>query len=925
MDEFKIQSLIAQNKVATLDKIDPDNTYIQVGIYQRGNQKRRSGNANVYPPAAMALSELLKAQECGEPLPFKKGSVGPKVSFRKNIGTNPANNKDVIIPGKLELTRGNNGGLYNIAVEVNFDWNSPLYTYWNTEFIDANDTSWAVMGNIANRSYSTWNNAANGYAPQYVGMPAVMKYVDPSTSEERYWLIMFTEWGVGNYGEGGEFAYDRYEIYPAVEVTQSDACNSSTPLVVDKISDGVHLARQYQGGPIFNILEEPLLTSDFWHRTGVSPRNTKWNSSYADARPGYSGFADVSNLENRIYRSFVQALDGNVGLNILGEELIMHDLTTDLYWKFEFSSWTSGCGGGLVLGSVTGFDITNPGAGILDGSYSDVLGVGGTGTGYTANIDIVGGVVDTLNTFTLTTGENYTVGDVLTFILPTGSPVQFTITSVCCQGGFSYTRQVIPQSCPIKFADGSVMTTASSGTSSPTIATNATDIYVDSNFGNDGTAEVNNPFKPFQTIFSAINAAYSTLGFIGTIYVRSGVYFETGFSVNGDIKFHFETGCVINDLNLYNNGGAYGSTVKITGNGTFINCTIFSTNGINLYFEFDKYIANDARSFPFCLGFVSQYGDSNVILKGNSISLTSTTWYTAPFYIDCRKDVFTAQQYIMNLTCDIVDKLEGTGNSTIDGYATVIRFDSSGDNNFSGNVNLNIPNIYGYNTTWVLYINSYLGDNATINVNSNLYLNNSSLVPSTYQSIVFFRWSKLIIKGNIIATSGTRGNGIILEGNVDGAGYVKIYGDIISRNDEAIIANTDLSPLFVQGGLISSEGIDGIYSASTIAMGRNLPGLPVNHITKAYFKDCRIEYKGTEPNAIVDLEGTNNFDHAIYAYNTEFVYTNSLPLNETCVSTNPRTPGFVNCTASNANSVNVTDLFVPSGFTVVPLLTIPNF
>lgn len=59
MDEFKIQSLIAQNKVATLDKIDPDNTYIQVGIYQRGNQKRRSGNANVYPPAAMALSEII--------------------------------------------------------------------------------------------------------------------------------------------------------------------------------------------------------------------------------------------------------------------------------------------------------------------------------------------------------------------------------------------------------------------------------------------------------------------------------------------------------------------------------------------------------------------------------------------------------------------------------------------------------------------------------------------------------------------------------------------------------------------------------------------------------------------------------------------------------------------------------------------------
>lgn len=460
MDQFKVQSLIAQGQVVTAADVNPDKAYLQVGVFQEGNRQIGPGNANAYAPYAISLSEVLSNKDAC--VGFKPGSVGPKVSFIKPKGSTV---KDVIIPGKLELTRGNNGGLYNIAVE-NYYSNgvSPQDTYWSSQFLNPGDTSWAVVGDIANRLYNTWNIASGGNPPQYVGMPVVMKYLDPSTSETRYWLIMFTEWGVGGYGEIGEFAYDRYEIYPAVAITQPDACNSSTPLILDKISDGVHLTRQYQGGPIFNIVDEPLLTSNFWYRAGVSPRNTKWNSSYTDSRPGYSGFADLSNLENRVYSSFASALDGNVGYNAVGTELIMHDLTTDLYWKFEFSSWTNGCGGGTPLGAVLNFEVTDFGGGTIpDGLYNDILGTGGTGTGYTANISIKSGSVDILFTSTNTYGENYTVGDVLTFILPTGSPVQFTVTNVCCQGGFAYTRQVVPQSCPIKFADGSVMTTASSG------------------------------------------------------------------------------------------------------------------------------------------------------------------------------------------------------------------------------------------------------------------------------------------------------------------------------------------------------------------------------------------------------------------------------------------------------------------------------
>lgn len=368
MNIFDIQSLIAQGKIGTLSDFDPLNSYVQLGVYQKGNRRRGAGDLNTYAPYALPLSEIVKT--CGDSLGFKVGSIGPKVSFSKKAGSDPNIFKDKIIPGKLEITRGNNNGIYNIAVEGSFNSGvSPQDTTWNTQIIDANNTSWSGLGNINTRTYDTWFNGVNlpswVAAPQYVGMPAIMKYTDPVTSEERYWLIMFTKWGVGRYGEAGEFAYDRYEIYPAISFVRPDY--SST--IIDKISDEVYIARKDDGGGIYNILDEPEFEG------GVSPRKTKWNSSYIDSRPGYSGFSNLSNLENRVYGSFVQALDGSVGNNIIGTELIMHDLTTDLYWKFVFTQWTSNGNG----------------------------------------------------------------------------------------GGFEYTRQVVPQSCPIKFGDGSVMTTAAIG------------------------------------------------------------------------------------------------------------------------------------------------------------------------------------------------------------------------------------------------------------------------------------------------------------------------------------------------------------------------------------------------------------------------------------------------------------------------------
>jgi hypothetical protein len=280
------------------------------------------------------------------PFDFKEGSVGPKVSFRKEAGSDPdiITNRDIVIPGLLEITRGNSGGgIYNYAQESSFDNNSPKGTTWNTQYVDPENTSWAPLGNITDRTYTTWKNAArtpagNNAAPQYVGMPAIMHFTDGPTHTTRYYLVLFTEWGVGAYGQEGAFAYDRWEIYPQVNFTKVDYDDTA----VDIISDGVHIKRG-NNRPLYNAVTENN------SEVGVSPTNTKWNSVYTDVRLGYHGWSDLSNLESRVFTDFTNALNYNIGANIIDAKLIMWDLTTDLYYKVQFTDWTpNNAGGGFA-------------------------------------------------------------------------------------------------------------------------------------------------------------------------------------------------------------------------------------------------------------------------------------------------------------------------------------------------------------------------------------------------------------------------------------------------------------------------------------------------------------------------------------------------------------------------------------------------
>jgi hypothetical protein len=292
-------------------------------------------------------------------LGFKLGSVGTKVSFKKLNYADPYQSRDILIPGVLEIARQNNGGLYNAALQTNWNGSGPTNTEWNTQFVDPANTDWSNLWDIENRNYDTWYDAietpeGQNAPPLYVGMCSILH----ETTTDSYWLIKFTDWTVG--GNGGGFAYDRWRIPSPVVFERGNY----QPWKVDNISKGVRITRKNDYGQIYNKVNENEAN------TGVSPKNTRWNSEYTDSRPGYSGFTDLSNVEKRVYTDFASALDGQVGNNIIGTELVMHDLTTDLYYKFEFSSWTSNGNGGGFEYTRTVIPQSNP---IVFGDGSQLL------------------------------------------------------------------------------------------------------------------------------------------------------------------------------------------------------------------------------------------------------------------------------------------------------------------------------------------------------------------------------------------------------------------------------------------------------------------------------------------------------------------------------------------------------------------------
>jgi hypothetical protein len=239
-------------------------------------------------------------------------SYGPEVSF---TATNYGTEVDTIIPGVLEITRNNNQGIYNSAVEGGHSrYSSPVNTSWN-------GGGWSNICNYTTRSYYDWLTALNnaGRNPSnIVGLEMVMKHVPTN----RHWLIKFTDWQGG--GNGGAFAYTRKEILgcvtdsSVVEFRNGDSSvitkNTATPITT---GEWHHIAAVRSSGSLSLYLDGQQLGSSNSFTSNITRNNTYGlsigaytlsNGSSSDYFNGYLDELRVTKGVARYLENFVSPI-----------------------------------------------------------------------------------------------------------------------------------------------------------------------------------------------------------------------------------------------------------------------------------------------------------------------------------------------------------------------------------------------------------------------------------------------------------------------------------------------------------------------------------------------------------------------------------------------------------------------------------------
>jgi hypothetical protein len=253
-------------------------------------------------------------------LSFVSSSIGPKVTFTK---TNYGTEIDYLTSGSMEITRGNNKGIYNKAKEIDYnkDTNTaPSGSEWNSQNTDSVNYGWSNLGNLSSRTYDTWYSATD--LPYDIGEELVMR----DTINNKYYLIKFTQWTAG--GAGGGFAYERYEIFQSSSFTRPP----NSPTTVDTIVSGsLVIKRDNTNNGIYNS----ILETQWDDNAGMSPLGTEWNS--IDIDPVRYGWGNLSNIRSRRYGKWNQAYNSTPG-----RELVMHDTINDAFYKVKFTSYNEG-------------------------------------------------------------------------------------------------------------------------------------------------------------------------------------------------------------------------------------------------------------------------------------------------------------------------------------------------------------------------------------------------------------------------------------------------------------------------------------------------------------------------------------------------------------------------------------------------------
>ena len=302
--------------------------------------------------------------------------VGQTIYFTK---TNYGSEIDVIVPGSLEITRGNNGAIYNSTEEGSWNGNNPLGTEWNSVYTQSNNGQ-----NFEDNSIG--NEFKGNYIKNYFQNNTIGNYTGGNE-----FLGEFYDNKMGNYTHNNDFnGYVSGNYWGNGFYFNTIGTNFEDNSIGSGFSDN-DIGEDFQSNHILNDFYDNIIGEGFGYGGSYHQGNRIGNHFYNNTIGEYF---------------YNNTIPDNFENNLVGDYFQMNDIKSVNLTLQNFTQY---------LGNIVSFtDNTGASPSITgsDGTYNSVGASGGNGLSASFNFEIVGGIFSSVTI--ANDGFQYLVGDNLT-------------------------------------------------------------------------------------------------------------------------------------------------------------------------------------------------------------------------------------------------------------------------------------------------------------------------------------------------------------------------------------------------------------------------------------------------------------------------------------------------------------------------------
>jgi hypothetical protein len=658
-----------------------------------------------------------------------------------------------------------------------------------------------------------------------------------------------------------------------------------------------------------------------------------------------------SGLISKNYTNFSDSLNYQIGNLIVGTEMVMHHLNSNTFYKIKFTSWTPGSAGGgfsyerqlitptldepIITFTKTDYgsevDVIIPGElEITRGNSQQIynsalesdpsLEEGPQGTRWnsvystiTTNVLYTTDYLLGVNFGVIHYQDNYYIGS-----NPIDSGADLFKVGVYNYNGTLTSYVTEPRTWRLPDNSGTIALLSDI----PTIDIRKYGrlLFVDKSYGDNMTAETNNPTKPYSTYLQASSVATSG----DLIILRPGTYSENITLKDGVDVYCYEN---VNISGRITDGGL-GVTCKFLGYATLTtNNTILITNSVstsNIHIEVMDITNNSSVNSG-----ISITTAGKVYIKCRNISATGTAANGISLYpnnstnniiIEC--DNITAGQYAIylsntpNARVIVKDTILLTRFSFGEYAGAITIIDSYNGNTFISAKKITSDASYGT----ILVSTTTIG--GVVEVESELIESIVTSLPSVLVrgTISDFGPANLIVRAKKITSLGGHTYFSI---NVNPNSKTIISGDMYSESNYPIRVNGRKKVVF-KDGIITRNGLLESNRLVTIGYPSGVGGIfngQSNNLTNEFINVTFIrEYTGGEPlnlDPIIAIDGDSS---QTYVKNCEIIGNNLTEGVEAFYAdTVPEGNIYFKNTVSNIdNNENITDISAVSGFILDP-------